>query len=38
MWKQGIATGDASLDKTSLLILADDWFGKSVEKFLKVCN
>ncbi len=32
------ATGDAFLDRTSLLILADDWFGKWVEKFLKVCR
>ena len=33
-----IVTGDAFLDRTSLLILADDLFGKWVEKFLKVCN
>ena len=26
------------MDRTSLLVLADDWFGKWVEKFLKVCN
>ncbi len=38
MLKQEIATEDASLDRISLLILADDWFGKWVEKFLKVCN
>ena len=38
MLKQKIATADAFLGRTSLLILADDWFGKWVEKFLKVCN
>ena len=38
MLKQEIATEDAFLDRTSLLILADDWFGKWVENFLKVCN
>ncbi len=38
MLKQEVATEDAFLDRTSLLILADDWFGKWVEKFLKVCN
>ncbi len=38
MLKQETATEDFFLDRTSLLILADDWFGKWVEKFLKVCN
>ncbi len=38
MLKQEIATEDAFLYKTSLLILAEDWFGKWVEKFLKMCN
>ena len=38
MLKQEVATEVAFLDRTSLLILADDWFGKWVEKFLKVCN
>ncbi len=38
MLKQEIATKDAFLDSTSLLILADDWFGKWMERFLKVCN
>ncbi len=38
MLKQEIATVDAFLDSTSLLILADDWFGKWVDKFLKMCN
>ncbi len=34
MLKQEIATEYAFLDRTSLLILADDWFGKLVEKSL----
>ena len=38
MLKQEIATEDAFLDRTSVLILAEDWFGKWMEKFLKVCN
>ena len=28
MLKQEIATEDAFLDRTSVLILADDWYGK----------
>ncbi len=38
MLTEEIATEDAFLDRTSLLILADDLFGKWVEKFLKMCN
>ncbi len=38
MLTEEIATDGTFLDGTSLLILADDWFGKWVEKFLKVCN
>ncbi len=33
-----VATEDAFLDRTSLLILADDWFGKWVEKSLEMCS
>ena len=35
---EDIATDVTFLNRTALLILAEDWFGKLVEKFLKVCN
>ncbi len=38
MLAEKIATNETFLERTSMLILADDWFGKWVEKFLKVCN
>ncbi len=38
MLAEEMATDGTFLDRTSLLMLADDWFGKSMEKFLKVCN